>query len=63
MKKSDYLTSPLVRLGGSNPPSLIQKSELIQIPTKISVGENSNVNKALSPPHELKWLYDIMSDD
>jgi len=35
MKKSDYLTSPLVRLGGSNPPSLIQKSELIQIPTKI----------------------------
>ena len=37
MKESDYLSSPLVRLGGSNPPSLIQKSELRQIPTKILV--------------------------
>ena len=35
MKKSDYFSSPLVRLWGSNPHLLIQKSELIQIPTTI----------------------------
>ena len=34
IKGSDYLSRPLVWLGGSSPPSQIQKSELIQIPTK-----------------------------
>ena len=37
MKESDYLSSPLVRLGGSNPHLLIEKSELKQIPAKILV--------------------------
>ena len=37
MKKGDYLSRSLEGLWGSNPHLLIQKSELIQIPTKILV--------------------------
>ena len=52
MKKSDYFSSPLVRLWGSNPHLLIQKSELRQIPTRFRWLGEGDVTKTSPPPHD-----------
>ena len=48
MKESDYLSRSLEGLWGSNPHLLIQKSELIQIPTKILVELSSQKTTRLN---------------
>ena len=63
MKWSDYLSSPLVWLGGSSPPSMF---EVLSVPKQkptsfiTMVGGTSNVNKRLPPPLDLDgelWGY------